>query len=59
MAKLSPKEIKNRLNNIKSIKTDYTRKIKAMGDREKTIVAGALKNNDRKKLAAIRQSLVQ
>jgi|GEM_PF-5360552 len=57
MAKLSPTAIKNRLNNIKSIKTGYARKIKAIGEREKAIVADALSRHDQKKLAAIRKSL--
>jgi predicted transcriptional regulator len=57
MAKLSPTEIKNRLQNIEAIYQDYIKKIENIRGQERNILADFIKKMEAKKIDAIRRSI--
>jgi len=59
MAKLSPAEIKNRLNNIETIYQNYIKKIEDIRGQERNILANFMKKMEERKLTEIRHSIQQ
>lgn len=57
--KLSTTEIKTRLDNIKTIYQDYLRKIGIIRKKEKAILTDLMKEEEARKIEAIRNSIQQ
>jgi hypothetical protein len=59
MAKLSPAEIKHRLENIETIYQNYIKKIEDIRGQERNILANFMKKMEERKLTEIRHSIQQ
>lgn len=59
MAKLTPEEIRNRIENIEAIRLDYTKKIRNVRDRERKILIDSITRTDKDKLAEVARSIRQ